>query len=66
MVTHVGARIGHVFGAISDVTRREILDALRRQGLSAGELAARFPVSRPAISRHLRILRQAGLDEDQR
>lgn len=66
MVTHVGARTGHVFGAISDSTRREILDALRSRDLSAGELAARFPVSRPAISRHLRILRQAGLVRESR
>ena len=61
MVTQLGARSGHAFGAIADATRRDILDALRRQDLPAGELAARFPVSRPAISRHLRILRQAGL-----
>jgi DNA-binding transcriptional ArsR family regulator len=66
MVTHVGARMGHVFGAIADSTRRDILDLLRRQDLSAGELAGRFPVSRPAISRHLRILRQAGLVRETR
>ena len=66
MVTQVGARSGHAFGAIADATRRDILDALRRQDLAAGELAARFPVSRPAISRHLRILRQAGLVRERR
>jgi len=66
MVTQVGARCGHAFGAIGDATRRDILDALRRQDLAAGELAARFPVSRPAISRHLRILRQAGLVRERR
>lgn len=66
MVTHVGARMGHVFGAIADPTRRDILDLLRRQDLSAGDLASRFPVSRPAISRHLRILRQAGLVHETR
>jgi DNA-binding transcriptional ArsR family regulator len=66
MVTNVGARLGHVFGAIADPTRRDILDLLRRQDLGVGELAARFPVSRPAISRHLRILRQAGLVRETR
>ncbi len=66
MVTQVGARMGHVFGAIADSTRRDILDLLRRRDLTAGELAERFPVSRPAISRHLRILRQAGLVRETR
>jgi DNA-binding transcriptional ArsR family regulator len=66
MVTQVGARMGQVFGAIADPTRRDILDLLSREDLSAGELAERFPVSRPAISRHLRILRQAGLVRETR
>lgn len=66
MVTNVGARMGHVFGAIADPTRRAMLDVLRSGELSAGELAGRFPVSRPAISRHLRILRQAGLVKETR
>jgi DNA-binding transcriptional ArsR family regulator len=50
-----------VFDAIADPTRRAILDALRRGERSAGDLASLFPVSRPAVSRHLRVLRQAGL-----
>ena len=66
MVTQVGARSGNVFGAIADATRRDILDILKRGDLSVGELANRFPVSRPAISRHLRILRQAGLVRETR
>ena len=66
MVTQVGARSGNVFGAIADPTRRDILDLLKRRELSAGELAGRFPISRPAISRHLRILRQAGLVRETR
>jgi DNA-binding transcriptional ArsR family regulator len=61
MVTNVGARMGHLFGAIADATRRDILDLLRRRDLSAGDLAGHFPVSRPAISRHLRILLQMSL-----
>ncbi len=54
-------RAGSVFGAIADPTRRAILDTLRERPLRAGELAARFPVSRPAIAKHVRVLRQAGL-----
>lgn len=50
-----------VYGAIADPTRRAILDALRRGERSAGEIADLFPVSRPAVSRHLRVLRRAGL-----
>ncbi len=50
-----------VFHALADPTRREILDLLRTTERSAGEVAARFPVSRPAVSRHLRVLREAGL-----
>lgn len=50
-----------VFDAIADPTRRAILDALRRREISAGAIAELFPVSRPAISRHIRVLRGAGL-----
>jgi DNA-binding transcriptional ArsR family regulator len=48
-------------GALADPTRRELVALLAAGELSAGELADRFPVSRPAISRHLRVLREAGL-----
>ena len=65
MVT-LGARSTSVYGALADPTRRAILDVLRRRDLSAGELAGRFPVSRPAISRHLRVLRMAGLVRESR
>lgn len=46
---------------LADPVRREILAALKRQPLGAGEIADRFPISRPAISRHLRVPREAGL-----
>jgi len=51
------------FGALADPTRRSILDLLRGQpSLTAGEIAARFPrVSRAAVSKHLRVLREARL-----
>ena len=47
--------------ALADPTRRELLALLAAGERAAGDLAARFPVSRPAISRHLRVLREAGL-----
>jgi DNA-binding transcriptional ArsR family regulator len=47
--------------ALADPTRREIVAVLARGEVAAGDLAARFPVSRPAVSRHLRVLREAGL-----
>lgn len=53
----------HALDALGNATRRAILQELRAEALSVGELAARFPVSRPAISRHLQMLEQAGLVE---
>jgi DNA-binding transcriptional ArsR family regulator len=50
-----------VFKAIADPTRREILGLLRGGRRSVGELARNFRTSRPAISKHLRLLRVAGL-----
>jgi DNA-binding transcriptional ArsR family regulator len=50
-----------VFDAIADPTRRAILDALCNGERSAGDIAGLFPVSRPAISKHLRVLRGAKL-----
>lgn len=53
-----------VAGAIADPVRREILLMLREESLSAGQIAERFAISRPAVSRHLRVLREAGLVRD--
>ncbi len=50
--------------AIADPVRREILRMLRESRLTAGAIAGRFAISRPAISRHLRVLRDAGLVHD--
>jgi DNA-binding transcriptional ArsR family regulator len=50
-----------VFRAIADPTRREILGMLRGHPYSVGEIAANFRTSRPAISKHLRMLRAVGL-----
>lgn len=55
-----------VFAAVADPTRRAILDALRAGERSAGELATLFPISRPAVSKHVRVLRQAGLLRERR
>ena len=48
---------------LADPTRRALLDLLRREPLPVGELARRMPVSRPAVSKHLRLLSTAGLVE---
>ncbi len=55
-----------VFRAIADPTRRAILDRLRAGGAPVNVLAADFAQSRPAISKHLRVLRQARLVREQR
>lgn len=54
------------FSALADPTRRAVLDLLRRGSLPAGEIARAFPMSRPAVSKHLRILRGARLVEERR
>ena len=51
--------------AIADSVRREILMLLRDQVMSAGDIAGRFDISRPAVSRHLRVLRECGLVVDE-
>ncbi len=50
-----------VFQAIADPTRREIINLLSKQSLNVNALADNFDVSRPAISRHVRILTECGL-----
>ena len=50
--------------ALADPTRRKILKLLKRGMLSAGEIADHFRVSAPAISRHLKVLKSAGLVRD--
>jgi DNA-binding transcriptional ArsR family regulator len=53
-----------IFKALADPTRRHILSLLRERRRSVGEIASNFRVSRPAISKHLRLLRDAGLVVD--
>lgn len=50
-----------VFLAVSDATRRRVMDMLFQRDMSAGEIAAPFAISRPAVSQHLRVLSDAGL-----
>jgi DNA-binding transcriptional ArsR family regulator len=52
------------FAALGDPTRRAIFERLARRPSSVGDLAAHFPVSRPAVSQHLRVLKDAGLVSD--
>jgi DNA-binding transcriptional ArsR family regulator len=54
------------FQALADPTRRAVLDLLRRGSQPAGQIAGSFPVSRPAISKHLRLLRRAHLVREHR
>ena len=61
MVTDSVPTSSAVFHAVADPIRRGILDVLRSGERSAGALAREFPVSRPAVSRHVRVLRDAGL-----
>src|SRR6202023_3748774 len=63
MVTYSNTAI---FSALADPTRRAVLDLLRRGSLPAGRIAQAFPVSRPAISKHLRLLRRAHLVRERR
>jgi DNA-binding transcriptional ArsR family regulator len=55
------ATYGVVLDALGDPTRRAVLDLLVDGSRAVGELAAALPVSRPAVSQHLRVLKEAGL-----
>ena len=55
------SRLDRTFGALADGTRRAILVRLARGDATVGQLARPFDVSRPAISKHLRVLERAGL-----
>jgi len=55
-----------VLAVLADPTRRSLLDLLRQKSLPVGELARRMPVSRPAVSQHLKILKDAQLVREHR
>lgn len=50
-----------LFKALNDPTRREILELLKKKDMTAGEIADQFNISKPSISHHLDLLKQAGL-----
>jgi len=56
-----GGEMNNLFKALSDKTRRDILDLLKKHDMSAGEIASAFPISAASISHHLNILKQADL-----
>lgn len=58
-------RAGDAFEALGDEHRREILRLLSAGGMSVGRIALALPISRPAVSRHLRLLKDAGLVAEQ-
>jgi DNA-binding transcriptional ArsR family regulator len=55
-----------MLGALSDSTRQSVVHLLRRRPFTVGELASRLPVTRPAVSQHLQVLKSAGLVEEER
>ena len=59
----VETKVDRTFAALADPTRRGVVDLLRKGPRTAGDLAARLDASQPAMSRHLRVLRECGLVE---
>lgn len=55
--------MGDVWKALADPSRRKILELLKKQNMNAGEIAAEFNMTKPSISNHLNILKQADLVE---
>src|SRR5215475_5803565 len=58
------ANANALFAALSDPTRRRVFERLQSGGRSVGEIARGLPVSRPAVSQHLKVLKEAGLVAD--
>lgn len=58
--------MGDAFKALSDPTRRKILELLQEKSLNAGEIADYFHITKPSISHHLTILKNSGLIVDER
>ena len=54
----------NAFAAIADPTRRRVLERLSARPMAVGEIARGMPVSRPAVSQHLKVLKEAGLVSD--
>ncbi|WP_088011695.1 autorepressor SdpR family transcription factor [Gottfriedia acidiceleris] len=58
--------MNELFKALSDPTRRKILDLLKEKDLTAGEISEQFDMSKPSISQHLKILKSAQLIQDEK
>ena len=63
-MTYQGAQAATALDALGDSTRRAVFERLSERPRSVGELAQELPVSRPAVSQHLRVLKDAGLVTD--
>lgn len=59
------AYVNSTFAALADGTRRDLLERLARRPASVGDLARALPISRPAVSQHLKVLKDAGLVLDE-
>ena len=66
MIGGDGVGIQSTMRALSDPTRREILNLLKQDSMSAGDISGHFDMSVPAVSKHLSILKDAGLIRDRR
>lgn len=66
MIGGDGMGIQSTMRALSDPTRREILNLLKQDSMSAGDISGHFDMSVPAVSKHLSILKDAGLIRDRR
>jgi DNA-binding transcriptional ArsR family regulator len=66
MVKYIKQPLDDVFAALSDATRRRIIDRLAQGDATAGEIAKLFDISAPAVSKHLKVLERAGLLERRR
>ena len=66
MIGGDGVGLQSTMRALSDPTRREILNLLKKDSMSAGDIAGHFDMSVPAVSKHLSILKDAGLIRDRR
>jgi DNA-binding transcriptional ArsR family regulator len=58
--------VDSAFRALADPTRRRIIELVAHRGMTAGEIASHFQTTRPAVSQHLTVLRNAGLLSDRR
>lgn len=58
--------MGDVWKALADPTRRKILELLKKRNMNAGEIAAEFNMTKPSISNHLNILKQADLVDSEK